>query len=120
MRRWLGRPYSNSSWLSTAATLAGHGHYESCHALGFGHDGHSCHECAEGGVSGVINGAATVTFVASGAIVWPQAIVMTLGAIFGGYFGAHFAQKLPPSWIRCFVLLVGSAMTVYFFVRAYR
>jgi uncharacterized membrane protein YfcA len=53
-------------------------------------------------------------------MVWPQAIVMTLGAIFGGYFGAHFAQKLPPSWIRCFVLLVGSAMTVYFFVRAYR
>ena len=100
--------------------MAGHGHYESCHALGFGHDGHSCHEFAEGGVSGVINGAATVTFVASGAMVWPQAIVMTLGAIFGGYFGAHFAQKLPPSWIRCFVLLVGSAMTVYFFVRAYR
>lgn len=71
-------------------------------------------------LSGVINGVATVTFIASGAIVWPQAIVMTLGAIFGGYFAAHYAQKLPQSWIRFFVLLVGSAMTVYFFVRAYR
>jgi uncharacterized membrane protein YfcA len=68
-------------------------------------------------LAGVINGVATLTFVASGAIVWPQAIVMTVGAIFGGYFGAHYAQKLPQPWIRSFVLLVGTVMTVYFFWR---
>jgi hypothetical protein len=44
---------------------------------------------------------------------------MTLGATLGGYFAAHYAQKLPQSWIRRFVLLVGSGMTVYFFVKAY-
>jgi hypothetical protein len=71
-------------------------------------------------LGGVINGVATITFVITGAIVWPQAIVMTAGAILGGYFGAHWAQKLPQSWIRNFVILVGAAMTVYFFVRAYR
>ena len=71
-------------------------------------------------LGGVINGVATATFVITGAIVWPQAIVMTLGAILGGYFGAHFAQKLPQSWIRVFVILVGAAMTVYFFVKGYR
>jgi hypothetical protein len=71
-------------------------------------------------LGGVINGVATFTFIASGAIVWPQAIVMTLGAILGGYSAAHYAQKLPQSWIRAFVIAVGTAMTIYFFVRAYR
>jgi uncharacterized protein len=71
-------------------------------------------------LGGVINGVATVTFVITGAIVWPQAIVMTVGAILGGYFAAHYAQKLPQSWIRAFVILVGAAMNVYFFVLGYR
>jgi len=37
----------------------------------------------------------------------------------GGFFAAHYAQRLPQTWIRAFVIIVGSAMTVYFFVRAY-
>jgi hypothetical protein len=44
---------------------------------------------------------------------------MTLGALVGGYLAAHYSQRLPQSWIRVFVIVVGSAMTVYFFVRAY-
>jgi uncharacterized protein len=71
-------------------------------------------------LAGVTNGVATLTFIAAGAILWPQAIVMTLGASLGGYSAAHYAQRLPQSWIRLFVLLVASAMTIYFFVRAYR
>ena len=67
----------------------------------------------------VINGVALVTFIVKGAIVWPQAVVMTVGATLGGYASAHYAQKLPPSWIRAFVLLVGMGMTVYFFGKAY-
>jgi hypothetical protein len=67
----------------------------------------------------VINGVALITFIAKGAIVWPQGILMTVGAILGGYCAAHFSQKLPQAWVRAFVLLVGSGMTVYFFVRAY-
>jgi hypothetical protein len=71
-------------------------------------------------LGGVINGVATVTFVITGAIVWPEGIVMTAGAILGGYFAAKWAQKMPQSWIRNFVIFVGAAMTVYFFVQAYR
>jgi len=40
--------------------------------------------------------------------------------VLGGIRSAHYAQKLPQSWIRRFVILVGAAMTAYFFVRAYR
>ena len=68
----------------------------------------------------VINGVAAVAFVVAGAVFWPQALVTTAGAIVGGYFGAHYAQRLPPSWIRAFVIVVGAAMTVYFFSKAYR
>jgi uncharacterized membrane protein YfcA len=70
-------------------------------------------------LGGVINGMAAFTFVVAGAIVWPQALVMTIGAVVGGYLAAHYAQKLPQSWVRGFVVLIGAGMTVYFFVRAY-
>ena len=66
-----------------------------------------------------INGVAALVFVVKGAIYWPQAVVMIAGALVGGYFGAHYAQKLPQAWIRGFVILVGTVMTVYFFAKAY-
>ena len=44
---------------------------------------------------------------------------MIVGALAGGYFGAHYAQKLPQVWVRSFVILVGTGMTIYFFVKAY-
>jgi uncharacterized membrane protein YfcA len=59
-------------------------------------------------------------FIVLGAIVWPQAIVMTIGATLGGYASAHYAQKLPQSWIRALVIAVGISMTVYFFIRSLR
>jgi hypothetical protein len=71
-------------------------------------------------LGGVINGVATVTFIATGAIVWPQGIVMIAGSLIGGYSTAHYSQKLPQSWIKAFVIFVGAAMTIYFFWRGYR
>lgn len=67
----------------------------------------------------VINGVAAVAFIVARAVYWPQGIVMIAGGIAGGFLGAHYAQKLPPAWIRVFVVLVGAGMTVYFFVKAY-
>jgi uncharacterized protein len=68
----------------------------------------------------IINGVAAVTFVATGAILWPQALVMTIGAVIGGYYGAHYAMKAPQHWIRTIVIVVGFSMSAYFFYRAYR
>jgi uncharacterized membrane protein YfcA len=67
----------------------------------------------------VINGIAVVTFIAMGAIYWKQGVVMIVGGIAGGYLGAHYAMKMPQSWIRMFVVLVGAGMTVYFFWKSY-
>ncbi len=68
----------------------------------------------------VINGVATIAFIATGFILWPQAGVMTAGAIVGGYGSAHYAQRVPQIWIRGLVIFTGALMTIYFFVRAYR
>jgi hypothetical protein len=70
-------------------------------------------------LGGVINGVAAIAFIVTRAILWPQAIIMTIGAIIGGVTSAHYAQKLPQAWIRGFVIAVGCAMTVYFFYRGY-
>lgn len=67
----------------------------------------------------VINGVATVTFIATGAIVWPSALVMIAGAAIGGYVMVQVAQKLPQYLVRATIIAIGLTMTAYFFVRAY-
>ena len=67
----------------------------------------------------VINGVAVITFIVAGAVYWKHGIVMIAGGMVGGYVGAHYALKMPQSWIRTFVVLVGAAMTVYFFWKSY-
>jgi uncharacterized membrane protein YfcA len=64
-----------------------------------------------------INGVAVVAFVFAGAVVWPQAVVMIAGGVTGGYGGAYFARRLDPVLVRRFVIAVGCAMTLYFFIR---
>ena len=44
-------------------------------------------------------------------------ILMIVGAIAGGYGGAHFAQKIDARWTRAAVISVGAGMTTYFFWR---
>ena len=68
----------------------------------------------------VINGVAAVTFIATDSIVWPQALVMIVGAGLGGYASAHYAQKLPQSLVRAMIITLGVGMTIYFFLKAYR
>jgi uncharacterized protein len=64
-----------------------------------------------------INGVAVITFIIAGAVFWLQAIVMVLGAIVGGFFGASLARRLDPRLVRGFVILVGTGMTIYFFLK---
>lgn len=65
----------------------------------------------------ITNGMALLTFIFAGAIMWPQAALMIVGAAVGGYGGAWYAQKLPPRYVRWFAIATGFAMTAYFFWR---
>ena len=63
-----------------------------------------------------INGVAVIIFIIANAVIWPQAILMIVGTIIGGYGGAYFARKIEQKWIRYFVMVVGFVMTIYFFM----
>jgi uncharacterized membrane protein YfcA len=66
-----------------------------------------------------LNGVAVVVFVINGLVYWREAFIMMAAAVAGGYFGAQYAQKLPPKFIRGFVTTTGVLMTIYFFFHAY-
>jgi uncharacterized membrane protein YfcA len=62
-----------------------------------------------------VNGAAVIYFVIRGAVFWPQALVMVVGAIVGGYGAGVYAQRLDPKLVRWFVIITGCVLIVYFF-----
>ncbi len=61
---------------------------------------------------------AIVAFIWAGKVLWPQALLMAVGSIMGGYGGAHYARKVNPAVIRALVIFIGVGMTCYFFWRA--
>jgi uncharacterized membrane protein YfcA len=65
----------------------------------------------------IVNGVALVTFIFARVIVWPQALLMVVGASAGGYFGAYYGRKMNQQQIRWLVIVVGLSMSAYFFVR---
>lgn len=76
-------------------------------------------------VSVLIKGVAVITFLYYdlfvydvGVIIWPQAILMIVGSIIGGYWGAAYARKLDPELVRRFAIIMGVIITVVFFLRA--
>ncbi|HTK05592.1 MAG TPA: sulfite exporter TauE/SafE family protein [Ktedonobacteraceae bacterium] len=65
-----------------------------------------------------INGIAIVTFIVYRIIYWPQALIMIVGSIVGGYGSALYTRKIASKYIRAFVIIVGFSMAVIFFFRA--
>jgi uncharacterized protein len=65
----------------------------------------------------LINGVAVVAFVLAGIIQWPQMLVMTVGAIIGGYSGAAVARRMPARLVRTIVIVISVVLTAYFFIR---
>ena len=65
------------------------------------------------------NAVAITLFIVAHAVLWPIVLVMTMGAITGGYAGAYLAQKLPPKTVGYMVIAIGFFMSGYFFWRMY-
>lgn len=66
-------------------------------------------------LSAVIYSVASLTFIFAGKISWYELAILLAGATLGGYAGGHLGNRLPASWLRALVLLVGCGMTVYYF-----
>jgi len=65
------------------------------------------------------NTIAVVCFVALGVVWWPQAIALGLGAIVGGYLGAHVGRRLPAAIVRSVTIVLAVTITITFFHRAF-
>jgi len=50
-------------------------------------------------------------------VVWPQAVLMLTASVIGGYAGAHVAQKMNPQHVRWTIIVIGFALSGYFFWR---
>jgi uncharacterized membrane protein YfcA len=64
-----------------------------------------------------INGIAAAIFIYQGLIVWPIALVMAVGAIFGGYAGAGTARRLGQKNVRRLVIFIGLALAATMLVK---
>lgn len=64
-----------------------------------------------------INGVAAVYFIANGMVVWPHALVMAVGAIAGGIWGAGAARRIGATGVRRIVVAVGFTMALSMLLR---
>ena len=69
-------------------------------------------------LSAVIYSITILTFIVAGAVSWPHTLVMVVTASLGGYWGARVARNIRGPWLRRVVILVGVALTVYYFAKA--
>ncbi|WP_166417220.1 sulfite exporter TauE/SafE family protein [Cochlodiniinecator piscidefendens] len=68
-------------------------------------------------MSFVISAISVATFAIAGIVHWPEALIMALAAIAGGFAGARLAKVLPTIFVRGFVILMGFGMAFVFFGR---
>jgi len=67
----------------------------------------------------LINIVAAAYFVFAGLVIWPQALVMTLGATLGYFLGSHMAQKISQQQVRHLVGIIGVSLSLVFFWREF-
>ncbi len=65
----------------------------------------------------LVNGVAVITFVIAGAVNWPIALLMTTGAVLGGYGGAAVARRVSPRIVRAIVIAISVSLTGYFLLK---
>lgn len=70
-------------------------------------------------LASLINIVAAAYFIFAGLVIWPQAVVMTLGATVGYYLGSHLAQKISQQQVRNLVGLIGMSLSLVFFYREF-
>ena len=62
-----------------------------------------------------INGVAALYFISRGAVNWPAALVMALGALAGGYSGARLARRMGRDKARGAVIFIGLLVAAILF-----
>jgi uncharacterized protein len=66
---------------------------------------------------GIMTIASLAAFIVADVIRWREALPMIIGAMVGGYLAAHVAQRLDQRVAKGLVIVLGTAVTAYFFWR---
>lgn len=69
-------------------------------------------------IGGSLNTIAALIFIAARRVDWRPTLCMMAAAIVGGYVGPILARRLRPAVVRGIVIVVGAAMTAWFFETA--
>ncbi len=67
-----------------------------------------------------LNSVAIISFAASGLVRWPDALVMAVSAVAGGYYGASIAQRLGRVFVRRTVIFIGLVIGIAMLIRINR
>ena len=65
----------------------------------------------------LMQGFAVILFLASGLVHWPEAIIVILSSVVGGWLGVIVGRHIATLVIRWFVVATGAALTLWYFVR---
>ena len=65
-----------------------------------------------------MNVIASASFALSGIVDWPVALSMALAAMAGGYLGSRGAQRIPQSYVRSAVVVIGFVSGVWLLWRS--
>jgi hypothetical protein len=68
-------------------------------------------------LAGVMNASAVAVFLFTPAIPWARVAVVCVGAIAGGFAGAHLLKRVDERLIRGFVIVLGLVLTIGLFLR---
>jgi hypothetical protein len=60
---------------------------------------------------------AVLMFIAGGLVHWPEAGIICVTAIVGGYYGIYLTRRISVGLVRAIVVTAGAALTLVFFLR---
>lgn len=65
----------------------------------------------------IMNGVATIRFMAGGLVLWNYALPMALFAMAGGFLAGRMSRRINQLYLRRFVILYGFVISAYMFAR---
>ena len=65
----------------------------------------------------VMNSSAFIVFCFSGDVRWPGSLAMALGSVAGGFTGSWLLLRAPEKLLRGAIILIGTALTLWLFLR---
>ncbi|WP_298426528.1 sulfite exporter TauE/SafE family protein [Rhodoblastus sp.] len=67
----------------------------------------------------LMNATATGVFLLSGRIHWLEGLILSVGSVAGGFVGAHAGSRIPPLYVRLFVIFIGLVLSLHFYLKTF-